>query len=378
MGMSLRERVRLRNRQPPADDLKAPRRAKPRPAAVGPSQTLFEGSGILIASGENSDAGGGDDILAIEDSFDLPAYATQAAVLLNGWSLEYLEDDHHVWAFGTWIEDSRIENGALKWQANGWLADDGQDDAFEWHYYFLVIAWDGSVIRARADHTDVVDTANSKLSTLYPIVASRAQSHVGGLTPRRTVVLPRGFQFRWGGLDDHHLLHAAYNVSASENSGVAEDGQLRVGADASWDTYAILQDNSYEHFVFSQFNSTLSGSGVNVIQPPFATLPTRIELDIGSPTGGEVTQEKVIDGVPFEFATPMLTGWDLRYDFDDEHVQKMGVWLSDIEYEQPTPRSSGTLRYKLTSVLRDKDADPNYAFNSNVHILGFSSRPVFQ
>jgi hypothetical protein len=52
-------------------------------------------------------------------------------------------------------------------------------------------------------------------------------------------------------------------------------------------------------------------------------LPTRIELDIGSPTGGEVTQEKVIDGVPFEFAAPMLTGWDLRYDFDDEHAQKM-------------------------------------------------------
>jgi hypothetical protein len=40
---------------------------------------------------------------------------------------------------------------------------------------------------------------------------------------------------------------------------------LRVGADASWDTYAILQDNSYEHFVFSQFNSTLGGSGVNVL-----------------------------------------------------------------------------------------------------------------
>jgi hypothetical protein len=107
-------------------------------------------------------------------------------------------------------------------------------------------------------------------------------------------------------------------------------------------------------------------------------LPTRIELDIGSPTGGEVSQEKVIDGVPFEFAAPMLTGWDLRDDFDDEHAQKMGVWLSDIEYEQPTPRSSGTLRYKLTSVLRDKDADPNYAFNSNVHVLGFSSRPVLQ
>jgi hypothetical protein len=105
-------------------------------------------------------------------------------------------------------------------------------------------------------------------------------------------------------------------------------------------------------------------------------LPTRIELDIGSPTGGEVSQE-VIDGVPFEFAAPMLTGWDLRYDSDDEHAQKMGVWLSDIEYAQPTPRS-GTLRCKLTSVLRDKDADPNDAFNGNVHVLGFSSRPVFQ
>jgi hypothetical protein len=87
--------------------------------------------------------------------------------------------------------------------------------------------------------------------------------------------------------------------SGAENAGIdwrfsrccyaeraASSWESRVGADANWDTYAILQDNSYEHFVFSQFNSTLVGSGVNVLQPPFATLPTRIELDIGSPTGG--------------------------------------------------------------------------------------------
>jgi hypothetical protein len=45
----------------------------------------------------------------------------------------------------------------------------------------------------------------------------------------------------------------------------------------------------------------------------------------------------VIEGIPFDVAIPMLAGWNLRYDFDDEHVQRIGVWLSDIEYDRLTP-----------------------------------------
>lgn len=370
--------MRLGLRQPPLRDFRSVQGGPPKAVGAGSRRAIFEGNDLLIASGDNSDAGSGEDILSIEESFDLPDFATQAAVFLNGWSLEYLGDDHHVWAFGTWLENSRIEDGTLKWQANGWLADDGQDDAFEWTYYYVVVAWNSSVIRVSADHNDVVDTANSHLSTEYPIVASRARSQVGGLRPRGPVaVLPRGFQYNWGGLDDQHVLHIGYNLTASEASGITDDGQLHADHGyTSWDAHAIFQDNSYRHFIFSQFNSTVAGSAVRVLQPPFTILPTRLEENIGSPTGGEVTQSEVIDGVNFEFAVPMLAGWELRYDFDDQHVRKMGVWLSEIEYEQPTPRSLGTLTYKITSVLRDNDADPNYAFSHNVHILGLSSRPI--
>ena len=360
----------------------------PTPIAPGVRRIILEGDGIQVTHGENCDAAEGDPI-AIEESFDLPDFATQATVFLNGWSLEYLEGDHHVWGAATRITNSRVQGRTLKWKAYGFLLDDGQDDSYKWCYYYTVVAWDSQLIRCTADHNDIENTVASTRTSKLPIVSSSSYSHKGGPFLRRSsVVLPRGFVFHLA-INDHHLLHIAYSLMHSENSITRRkhygdlpqpdlnDATDKVGSGfTTWDTNAILQDNTYRDFVFYHLSSTLGGSGVSVVQPPFTILPTRVEANIGSPTRGETTQEVGIEGVPFDFAVPMLTGWDLRYDFDDEHVKKMGVWLNDIEYEKPKTDEGGTLHYKITSALHDSDKDPNYSFNHNVHILGFSSRPL--
>ena len=70
----------------------------------------------------------------------------------------------------------------------------------------------------------------------------------------------------------------------------------------------------------------------------------------------------------------MLTGWDLTYGCDDEHVADVGVWLEDFSYEKAPDAPTGTLRYTLGSVLRDKDRDPYHAIRHKVDILGLNKR----
>ena len=68
----------------------------------------------------------------------------------------------------------------------------------------------------------------------------------------------------------------------------------------------------------------------------------------------------------------MLTGWELAYGCrGDQHVSEIGIWIDEIQYD---PNAAGTLRYKLSSVLRDEDNKPGFLSNHKVTILGM--RPV--
>ena len=64
----------------------------------------------------------------------------------------------------------------------------------------------------------------------------------------------------------------------------------------------------------------------------------------------------------------MLTGWELEYGCDDEHVTEMGIWIENWSYDLGP--QGGTLRYTVSSVLRDKDSDPEHTRTKKVTILG--------
>ena len=101
-----------------------------------------------------------------------------------------------------------------------------------------------------------------------------------------------------------------------------------------------------------------------------------LSQDRGGGGGGPVTRtEKVeIRDVPFDYAIPMLTGWELAYNCDDEHVKLIGIRLQDISYEKDSAETTGTLRYKVVSDLRDDDTSPGHVSRHKVTILGLNGR----
>jgi hypothetical protein len=117
--------------------------------------------------------------------------------------------------------------------------------------------------------------------------------------------------------------------------------------------------------------SGLGGDDVGVIQPPFSVLPHE---DVGffgacSEEGtktGVQTEEFEIDNVPFEYAIPMLTGWDLQYACDDEHVAEMGIGIDIWAYD----KNAGKINYTLSSILRDRNSRPGFGHRHKVTVLG--------
>jgi hypothetical protein len=79
-------------------------------------------------------------------------------------------------------------------------------------------------------------------------------------------------------------------------------------------------------------------------------------------------QAFVIENVPFAIAVPVLTGWELSYLTDDQHVKDVGVWIEDWSYT-PSP-TGGTLRYTLGSILADDDDWPPHVIRHRVTVLG--------
>lgn len=379
---------------------------------------VLEDPGTVVAyhgfSCAESDQRGTEDLLKLEESLDIPGYASEATVFLNGWRMNYLSSDHHLGGLGTMISNIRLENKTLKWQAAGLLSDKNFDDGYRWCYFYTVVAWnpanldlvieqkDGSC-EARnpaeanffiADNED----ANTALSSFPSFLFNT------GFTSGKTVaILPRGFGYKWSSKcdTDHHLLQLGFNLDHGE--AFVENGKkYRKGLDveltpvpvpqppptsttnqvdsgfASWETYAILKDNDARRgYGFGQIVSGLGGRDVGTVQPPFSILPHEDTGVIGACLGSaqrQRTEDVTVENVPFEYAIPMLTGWNLRYGCDDEHVTEVGTWLDEFTYDKAPGAPTGTLHYKVSSILEDKDGSPGHFNDHKVTILGL--KPV--
>lgn len=349
-----------------------------------------------------SDRPGTEIFLVVDGQKTLPAYATAATVFLNGWELRYLSKDHKVAQMSTRISNIRKEGNTLKWMASGVIRDKNFDDAYEWCYHYAVVAWNQAVIDAIAQ--DDVPT----LSLAYS--AQRANEEIGLVTAAGfkgdlrfmgkalVTALPEGFWFDWGGdnflqafphlgdpnQEDHNLLQVGYSMGPStlliesEKTYDTPFGQPAVPTNASrvddgfvsWESQAVFKDNAEKRkFMFMDKFSALAGNSIGVIHRPFTVRPVE---DVGPFTGcitskGRITTtDHAIENIPFQYAWPVLTGWDLSFVCDDEHVTEMGVWLHDISY------AAGVLRYKVSSILRDKDSEPEFGARYGVSVLGFN------
>ena len=340
---------------------------------------VFEEPGtIIVYHGHGcaeSNKPGEEDVLRVEQSLDIPLYATNATVFLNGWHLQYLvNDDRNVAGLGTLIRNIRLEGKTLKWEAHGVLSDDSFETGYSWCYYFTVVAWNPSNINLAVDHKDGCDARDPRKTNFFRADNRAATTALSSFptflqnpdfaSSKTIAILPRGFIFMWGkgdlgqvcNDDDHNLLQIGYNMDHSEvfiekdkkyrkTTETVTNSESRVDSGyVSWETSAIFKDNKTRRdYTFGEMVSGLGGSDVGVIQPPFSILPVE---DEGSCTGvgtSPQTEEFVIEKVPFEFAIPMLTGWELNYPCSgDEHVKEGGIWIDEWGYD----RNTRTLRYK--------------------------------
>ncbi|MFQ5604325.1 MAG: hypothetical protein ACE5HS_13740 [bacterium] len=358
-----------------------------------PVKILEDPGKIVVYHGfgcAESNQDGAENILRVEQSIRLPEYVTAATVFLNGWELQYLYKDRHVYALGTSIFDIAFRNGTLSWQAAGGLSDDNFDDGYRWQYYYTVIAWNELETAALVDHDDdnkIFKNTNQNHTTALKVISGYIQNN-DFAAGDAIAILPRGHIFAWKNRDDHHLLQLAYNLDHSERFIQYEKDYMastqpslptpasQVGNGfVSWESKAIFKDDALRRdYHVGEMVSAFGGRDVGLVQPPFTILP---EEDAGffssclslGPTG-ITTEEHVIENVPFEYAVPILSGWDMSYACDDEHITQIGVWLSDFSYDKAPEDPTGTLRYTLSSVFHDKDNNPGHEFIGQVQILG--------
>lgn len=349
---------------------------------------------------------GREDVLKVAHTLPLPDYARDATVFLNGWSFEYADDDHHVAGLGTLVRDIRIEGRSLRWEVIGALGDHNFDDSYSWCYRYTVIAWNPSRLALVVDDDDRPCDPDSDLDptddNFFLADNERATTALASFpsflvnpgfeSGRSVAVLPRGFSVNVAG-NDHHLLQLAYGLGHSEafvegdkayRKGLGESTPLpapsaslvsRNGSGfVSWETSAILKDNDGRRdFRLGEMVSGVGGPDVGLIQPPFAVLPREDGGFFSASLGSAATvrtREYVVENVPFELAIPVLSGWELAYGGDDEHVTELGIGIDEWRYEKDPAAAVGTLRYTLTSVLRDKDGSPGHFSQHKVTVLG--------
>ena len=368
-----------------------------------PPAVVFEDPGtikVMHGSGNARRADG--HFIKVQQSSELPDYANQATVFLNGWDLSYAGSDHHVGGLGTLVARVRVEPRKLTWNAVGILAENNQDEAYNWTYYYTIVAWNDANLHAMVDHNDAefycktkeadgsdnfFQANNSAMSTAlscFPSFLSNAAFASG----RTVAVLPRGFGFVWSDRD-HHLRQLGYNLESSEafiHHQVfdkffyykALNGKMnplptpptaRAGSGfVSWNSYAIMKDDDDRRgYAFADWSPAWGGSDVSIIQPAFSIEPQGGSNPVASGIKTK-PEEVVVDNIPYKYAIPMLTGWDIGYEGTDQHVKQIGIWIDEIKWTPGDP--TRTLRYKVSSMVRDNDSDPPNYFRHKVTILG--------
>lgn len=369
---------------------------------------VFEKEGTIIVYHGNgcaeSNKAEQEDVIRVEQSLDIPSYATNATVFLNGWHLHYYHKDHPVAGLATLIRNIRLEGKTLKWEAHGALSDKNFDDAYSWCYYYTVVAWNPSNINLMVDHKDGCDARDPRKTNFFRadnVGATTALSSFPTFlqnpdfaASKTVAILPRGFMFIWGkgnlaicDLAEHKLLQIGYNMDHSEvfiekdkkyrkGMETVANSESRVGLEyVSWETSAIFKDNKARRvYTFGEIVSGLFGNDVGIIQPPFSIRPVEdMSNCVSAGISGMKTEEFVIENVPYEHAIPVLTGWELNYDCDDENVKDIGIWIDEMHYDKDPNVQTGTLTYKLSSILKDKDFAPGTVRRHKVTVLGLKA-----
>lgn len=329
--------------------------------------------------------------LRVIDNLELKPNFT-GTVFMNGWHLEYKNSDHHVIGIGSTIFNIVQLNNQLVWNAGGLISDDNGDDPYEWCYSYTVVTWSTvasgrvPILQSRIEMQASVSDPQGHLMFVDGAGQSGAVHAIQGSFKAKGKVLPEarllaGFGNAYDGSDDHHVLQLGFDLGTSK----VKNKKLR------WTSQTVLKDNdSARSERAAEIVSILRGASVNVWHPSTVvqvdgpgtqgsrsnswTLAARAPTDcpnIGAPA--YKTYEYEIDNVPYTWAIPMLTAWDVGSVCDDNHVKHIGAWIDSWAYVRSPGQSTGTLHYVIRTDFGDDDDFPGMQDRVKVEVLGIKA-----
>jgi len=349
-------------------------------------KTVFEDDGkfILIEGSKCIQREKGAEVATVLQWIEMPSYVDSGTVVLNGWDLRYLQSEREVHSIRADITHSKLVKNAgsalLMFEVQGKLDDQNRADAYEFCVFYTGFGyrsvWFDATIEGDyngIDATMLQTKAQGAVATLENTGSKGTLKANGAIA-----IIPRGFDFqfddtfecelrfppcKWGDRADYRLLQAAYSLSqpsASPNP----DGSPH------WVTQTIFKDNDTRTQQIKTRTALIRGSSVK-LRADFLALNPRIGKNniCRKNTDGVVrTQTFRINDIPYDYAVPMLTGWDLSYECEHQQVQRAGIWIHDIRFDP----DSNSMEYKVSSILRDRDGVPSFNVAHRITVLGLN------
>lgn len=299
--------------------------------------------------------------------WELPSYADEATIILNGFAVSYQKKDHHIRGTGVKIGSQERFGQVLLWDAGIDLLDRSGNDGIDACIYYHGVAWNSEAIDASVDQSYAMRSSGRKetVPSLSWTVNDASDGNSDNFAP-----IPNAYLFAADD-GDRHLLQIAYSLihpAFAEPSGSIE-------------AIGIMKDNDKDSdVIFASDVDAIHGSSVGWDYTPFRPLPASKTCGWWPPFVGCVTapnqldhpfaESLVVEGSRYDFVIPILMGFDLSYDQNDEHVKHIRASISGVFYDV----STGQLSYRLTVGLTDKSGH-KFLGKSNVMFLGFNRRP---
>jgi hypothetical protein len=308
-----------------------------------------------------------------------PSWADRGTVIPNGWSGTVAGHDGDIGQIAMGFIDVAYQNGLLRWIAYAAFGDGDRKTHYEFCFTYTVVVWNSQRIDAQVHEPDKTslclqrlpgETALSETTTVIeePAFANKAA----------VAVVPRV----WGFLSKKlRLLQVAYNLDHAEPWAANAPFDPLIGFDrVTYGSQFVYRDDDPKVDVKAgDLAAAIGGNDVRVVQPPFSIVPWegwggQYPVCQGLPT----TQSAVmkIGRLPFAFAVPVLTGWDLHFACKGYNVEGAGVQINHFTYEDDPSGTGKLMTIDVESMLRDHDQGRQFASAAKVNVLGFSLLPL--
>lgn len=349
-------------------------------------KTVFEDEGkfILIEGKQCVQRESGAEAATVLAWLEMPSYVDNGTVVLNGWDLRYLHSEREVNSLRADITHSKLVKNAgsalLVFEAQGKLDDQRRSDAYEFCVFYTAFGYHSAWFDARIEGDYSGIGASALQNKNQGAVATLENTGNKGMLKGKDAIaiIPRGFDFqfdgafecqlsflpcKWTDRADYRLLQIAYSLSQTGAS-LSQDGSPH------WAAQTIFKDNSTRTHRIKTRVALIHGSSVKLRADFLALNPRSGKTNTCRKSSDGIVRTQIfrINDLPYDYAVPMLTGWDLTYECEHQQVQQAGIWIHDIRFDP----NSNSLEYKVSSILRDQDGAPSFNAAHRITVLGLN------